>query len=320
MRVGIVGYGNLGRAVETVAREISDVEICGIYTRRSHTVRSLYAPVYDRAVLRCGSEGIDALILALGSSRDLPEQTASYAEKFNTVDTFDTHSVIKKYKDRVDESASRSHHTSLVCFGWDPGLLSVVRLYLASFLPSAVLNTFWGGGVSQGHSEALRRINGVIDAVEVTVPRTDALSLASLVRHPMTDTERHRRICYICAAPGYEESVRREAVSMEGYFRGYETEVYFVDADTVKKHREHPTHRGRVYALGKSGMYGEHKQSAVLDLDVGSNPELTAHIALASARAAVRLSSEGRHGAFDIFDIPPRYFLPEMLKNANNYL
>jgi diaminopimelate dehydrogenase len=195
-----------------------------------------------------------------------------------------------------------------------------MRLYFSSFLPNSSVNTFWGRGVSQGHSEALRRIDGVIDAVQYTVPREDALTLASLVSHPLSSAERHRRVCYIVAEKGKEDSITCEVLNMENYFADYEVELHFISAEKMRKYHGAMTHRGRIYALGMSGKYKEVKHSAYLDLDIGSNPDLTASIMLAGARAAHSLSLEKQNGAYTVFDIPPSYFTPIKCNNVNNYL
>ena len=320
IRLGIAGYGNLGRALEMAALKDDDVEIEGIFTRRKpEEVVSLGSSVYSFDDLYYHADGIDVLALCYGSSHDLPDITPHLAECFNTVDTFDNHLMINEYKRRVDRAVSSSGKVSVIALGWDPGFLSLMRLYLSSFLPSPSVNTFWGRGVSQGHTEAIKRIDGVIDAVQYTVPREDALTLASLVSHPLSVTERHRRVCYIVAEKGREDSITDELLSMENYFLGYEVELHFISKEELKKYKS-ASHRGRVYALGSSGRYGEVKHRAYLDIDIGSNPDLTASIMLASCRAAYRLARENRHGVYTVFDIPPSYFAPVICENVNSYL
>lgn len=220
----------------------------------------------------------------------------------------------------MDKAARSSGHTSLVSVGWDPGFLSLIRLYAASFIPGASVNTFWGRGVSQGHSEAIRRIDGVKRAVQYTVPREDALTLAGLVSHPFSDTDRHKRVCYIVAEKEKEDLITSEILTMENYFSGYETEIRFISDEEFEKYHRSESHRGRVYALGSSGRYKEVKHSLYLDLDIGSNPDLTASIMLAGARAVHRLHRESRMGAYSIFDVEPVYFLPFIRENVNKYL
>ncbi len=321
MRLGIAGYGNLGKAIERLSKDTPDVEIRGVYTRRNKDEFTTDgAPVYSFDDLYYHTDEIDVLVLCYGSSTDLPRLTPELSAHFNTVDAFDNHSMMDEYKRRVDNTARASGKTSLIALGWDPGFLSLMRLYFSSFLPNSCVNTFWGRGVSQGHSEALRRIDGVIDAVQYTVPREDALTLASLVSHPLSSAERHRRVCYIVAEKGKEDSITREVLSMENYFAGYEVELNFICAEEMQKYHGAMTHRGRIYAHGMSGKYREVKYSAYLDLDVGSNPDLTAWIMLAGARAASRLSLEKQNGAYTVFDIPPSYFVPNNCKNVNYYL
>lgn len=320
MRIGIAGYGNLGRALEQICLGAEDIVLEGIFTRRNKDeVKTNGTPIYGIDELSEHKDSIDVLALCYGSSLDLPRLTPSIAGDFNTVDSFDNHLRIDEYKLSVNETARLHGKTALISLGWDPGLLSLLRLYLSSFLPNASVNTFWGRGVSQGHSEALRRIDGVNKAVQYTVPREDALTLASLVCHPLTDTERHRRVCYIAAEKGKEDLITNEVLSMENYFSGYETELHFVSNEEIEKHHS-SSHRGRIYALGMSGKYKEVKHSAYFDLDLGSNADMTASILLASARACYRMFLDGRVGAYTAFDIPPSYFAPKMCVNVNNYL
>lgn len=321
MRIGIVGYGKLGRSVEMLADTEREIEVVGVFTRRSVAdVHTLGAKVIPLGALSEYQGGIDVLCLCQGSSHDLPHLAPTVAEAFNTVDTYDNHKDAALHKERMDRAARESLHTSLVSLGWDPGFLSLIRLYSASFIPGAVTNTFWGRGVSQGHSEAIRRIDGVKRAVQYTVPREEALTLATLVRHPHSDTDRHRRVCYIVAEKGKEDLITSEILTMQNYFIGYETEIHFVSDEEFDKYHTSHSHRGRVYSLGSSGRYKEVKHSLYLDLDVGSNPDLTASIMLAGARAAYRLNGRKHFGAYSVFDVPPSYFLPFKCKNVNEYL
>ena len=321
MRIGIVGYGKLGRSVEMLADTEREIEVVGVFTRRSIAdVHTLGAKVIPLGALSEYQGGIDVLCLCQGSSHDLPHLAPTVAEAFNTVDTYDNHKDAALHKERMDRAARESLHTSLVSLGWDPGFLSLIRLYSASFIPGAVTNTFWGRGVSQGHSEALNRIKGVKKAIQYTVPREDALTLAGLVSHTMSDTDRHRRICYIASEAGCEDYITGEILKMDGYFTGYDVEIHFVSEDELKKYHGAMSHRGRVYSLGKSGRYGEIKHSAYFDLETGSNPDLTASILLSGAYAAHRLSLEKKNGAYTVFDIPPSYFAPLNCENVNKYL
>ena len=321
MRIGIAGYGNLGRALERLAMDTPGVEVRGIYTRRNkEEVRTAGTRVCSFDEMYYHTDEIDVLALCYGSSTDLPRLAPELAGLFNTVDAFDNHGMIEEYKRQVDTAAKTSGKVSIVSLGWDPGLLSLMRLYFSSFLPCSSVNTFWGRGVSQGHSEALRRIAGVRDAIQYTVPREDALTLASLVSHPLSKTDRHRRVCYIVAEKGREDAILEEVLKMENYFAGYEVEVHFISEDEMKKYHGALSHRGRIYALGMSGRYREVKHSLYLDLDIGSNPDLTASIMLAGAHAAHKLSLENKNGAYTVFDVPPSYFAPNKCENVNNYL
>lgn len=321
MRIGIVGYGKLGRSVEMLADNDDGIDVVGVFTRRNlKDVHTLGAKVIPLGALSEYQGGIDVLCLCQGSSHDLPHLAPAVAESFNTVDTYDNHKDAAAHKERMDRSARESLHTSLVSLGWDPGFLSLIRLYSASFIPSAVTNTFWGRGVSQGHSEAIRRISGVKRAVQYTVPREEALTLATLVRHPLSDTDRHRRVCYIVAEKEKEDLIASEILTMQNYFIGYETEIHFISEEEFDKYHSALSHRGRVYALGASGRYKEVKHSLYLELDVGSNPDLTASILLAGARATYRLNGKKHFGAYSVFDVPPSYFLPFKCENANKYL
>ncbi len=304
MRVGIVGYGNLGNAVELLSGAREDVEAVGVFTRRDD-VKTRGTPVFRLNELVTFKDKIDVLAVCHGSSRDIPRYVPELLESFNTVDAYDCHMNIDEYKAVTDRAAKLHGHTAAVSFGWDPGLLSILRLYLDRFVPNSVVNTFWGRGVSQGHSEALRGIDGVIDAVEYTVPRPDAITLASLVSHPLDDIDRHKRVCYIVAEKGKEDFITNEVLSMQNYFYGYETELHFIDESDFKHHKTVHSHRGRIYALGSSGVFKENKHSAYFDIDISSNPELTAHIMLEGAAACHKLFEKGEFGAFSILDIPP---------------
>lgn len=321
MRIAIAGYGNLGKSLERIAKSTPGIEIEGIYTRRDKSdINADGTEVYLFDELYYHTDSIDVLALCYGSSSDLPELAPRLSSAFNTVDAFDNHGLINEYKVRVDSVCKSYGKTAVISLGWDPGFLSLMRLYLSSFLPSASVNTFWGRGVSQGHSEALNRIKGVKKAIQYTVPREDALTLAGLVSHTMPDTDRHRRICYIASEAGCEDYITGEILKMDGYFTGYDVEIHFVSEDELKKYHGAMSHRGRVYSLGKSGRYGEIKHSAYFDLETGSNPDLTASILLSGAYAAHRLSLEKKNGAYTVFDIPPSYFAPLNCENVNKYL
>ena len=216
MRVGIAGYGNIGRSLERMISDTDDIQLVGAFTRRDiKKVETLGAPVYSAADLDSAIDDIDVLFLCYGSSVDLPCLAPRLAEKYSTVDTFDNHSDITDYRAAMDTAAGRGGNVSVISIGWDPGFLSLMRLYANAFIPHASVNTFWGRGVSRGHSEALSRIDGVRRAVQYTVPRDDALTLATLVSHPLSDTDRHRRVCYIVADEGREDYITSRVLTME---------------------------------------------------------------------------------------------------------
>ena len=321
MKLGILGYGNVGRSLEQLISDMSGVELVGVFTRRDVSrVTTLGADVYSASDLLVGAWDIDVLFLCYGSSSDMPELAPEFARLYNTVDTYDNHARIADYRSKMDTAARDGGHISVVSIGWDPGFLSLMRLYAGAFLPNASINTFWGRGVSQGHSEALRRIDGVRRAIQYTVPREDALTLASLVSHPFTDTERHRRVCYIVADEGKEDCITESILAMDNYFVGYSVEIHFISEDEFMRYHTSQSHRGRIYALGSSGRYRETKHSLYLDLDIGSNPDLTASAMLAGARALMKIKKNGGIGAYTPFDIPPSYFSPQSGENVNIYL
>lgn len=317
MRIGIAGYGKLGRSLELLAERSEDVEVLGIFTRRDPREVDTYgAPTLPFSSIGEYKDEIDVLCLCHGSSFDLPTLAPILAESFNTVDSFDNHKEIAGYKAKMDAVAIQNSHTSLISIGWDPGFLSLMRLYISAFVPGGSVNTFWGRGVSQGHSEAIRRLDGVKKAVQYTVPREDALTLASLVCHNLSDTDRHRRVCYVVAEKGKEDLISSKILSMQNYFLGYETEIHFISDEEFDKYHHSLSHRGRIYSLGSSGRYKEIKHSIYLDLEIGSNPDFTASIMLSGARCVYRMQTEKRYGAYSIFDVPPSYFASDKSENV----
>ena len=297
------------------------MELVGIYTRREpHSLSAESECVYPINALLEGRDEMDAVFLCYGSASDLPRLAPSISELYSTVDSYDNHLRIEEYVKSIDESAKKGGNACVVSIGWDPGFLSLIRVYASAFLPHSSVNTFWGRGVSHGHSEALKHIDGVKKAVQYTIPREDALTLASLVNYPLSDTERHRRVCYIVAEKGKEESISEKIVTMPGYFLGYETEIRFISDEEFSKYHNSISHRGRMYALGSGGRYREIKHSLFLDLDIGSNADLTASIMIAGARALNKIKKSGGVGAYTPLDIPPSYFVFENSKNVNNYL
>ncbi|MBR2650102.1 MAG: diaminopimelate dehydrogenase [Clostridia bacterium] len=307
-KIGLVGYGNLGKAVEYMVEKFPDIKLDHIFTRRNP--RDILTYNKDASVLPYSSimsyrDKLDCLILAGGSKSDLSHQSPYLSRYFNIVDSFDDHTEIREHIKAVDKSACEGGKCALVSSGWDPGLFSLMRLYFSSFMPSGTVNTFWGRGVSQGHSEALRGIEGVRYAVQYTVPKKEALLAAS--RGESTDPRAaHKRICYIVADEEKREFITKEIRGMKNYFLGYETEVNFISEAEFKRHHTALPHGGKVVSHLKLG--DDITELAELTLSLDSNPHLTAGILLASARAVCKLYDEGERGAKTVLDIPPRMF------------
>lgn len=310
-KVGIVGYGNLGRALELAADKNSDISVECIFTKRNpESVRTCGMPIYSFEAVEDFCSKLDCLIIAGGSADDLPIQTPKLAEHFNVVDSYDSHDKIAEHKKRTGAAARKGKNTALISAGWDPGILSVARLYAKSFMPYATVNTFWGKGVSQGHSEAIRTIRGVKYAIQYTVPNKDAELLAGY-GIPFSAKGSHKRVCYVVANEGEEERIKREIVTMPLYFDGYETEVNFISEEEFIKEHKKLYHRGRLISSGMTGKYLENREALNLEIELDSNPQFTAYILLASARAVCRMNREKNFGAYTFFDVPPKYFYPE---------
>ena len=302
MKIGIVGYGNLGKALLECAGASEGVEVIGVFSRRSVNLGEV--PVFSQEELRDFDGKIDCLLLALGSSSDLPRDTARFARGFNVVDSFDNHAKIKEHYLRVDAAAKEGGHTAIISSGWDPGLLSLIRLFGKSFLEEAArISSFWGRGVSQGHSEAIRKIPGVKMAVQYTVPREEAINEALLGKAPVGAKASHIRECYVVAEAGREAEIEEKIKSIPEYFLGYETKVFFVGEEEFLKNHLTSYHGGRVVSFGRTGK----SASAAMDfkLKMDSNPAFTAGIMLAYARAAKRLYELRDFGAKTVFDVPP---------------
>ena len=315
MKIGIYGYGNLGRGVELAALASVDMETVGVFTRRDPSaVKTVTGvPVYHVSELSRFKGEIDVLILCGGSATDLPEMTPSLAREFNVVDSFDTHAKIPEHFKRTDEAAKEGSNVGVISCGWDPGLFSLARAYASAVLPVGADYTFWGRGISQGHSDAIRRIDGVVDARQYTVPVESALSEVREGKSPaLTTREKHRRECYVVAEEGADLSrIENEIKTMPNYFADYDTTVTFVSREELlSKHGGMP-HGGSVIRNGKTGRDGENNHTVEFSLKLDSNPEFTGSVLVACARAAVRLSKEGRSGAFTMLDIPPAYLSPE---------
>ncbi|MBO5305135.1 MAG: diaminopimelate dehydrogenase [Clostridia bacterium] len=312
IRVGIMGYGNLGRGIESAIRQNADMTLAAVFTRRapeSVSIRTAGVPVYhaDEAVLH--KDEIDVLILCGGSATDLPVQTPEYAKHFNVVDSFDTHAAIPEHFARVDAAASASGHVGIISVGWDPGMFSLNRLYGSSILVDGADYTFWGKGVSQGHSDAIRRIEGVLDAKQYTVPVESALASVRRGENPtLSAREKHTRVCYVVAKEGADKArIEHEIKTMPNYFADYDTTVHFITMEELKRDHSGIPHGGFVIRSGKTGFDGEHSHVIEYSLKLDSNPEFTSSVLVAYARAAVRLHAEGAKGAKTVLDIPPAY-------------
>ncbi|QED46939.1 diaminopimelate dehydrogenase [Cytobacillus dafuensis] len=310
IKVGIVGYGNLGRGVVSAINQSSDMELVSIFTRRSPesvSVEGTNAKVLHISEAEDYKNKIDVMILCGGSATDLPEQGPQFAQLFNTVDSFDTHAKIPEYFDSVDKAAKESGKTSIISVGWDPGLFSINRLMAEAILPVGETYTFWGKGVSQGHSDAIRRIEGVKGAVQYTVPIEEAVNKVRSGDNPELSTaEKHLRVCYVVAEEGYDQAKIEETIkTMPNYFADYITEVHFISEEELKANHSKLPHGGFVIRGGKSGA--ENKQIIEFSLNLDSNPEFTSSVLVAYARAAYRLNKEGQAGAKSVFEVPPVY-------------
>ncbi len=315
IRIGIAGYGNLGRGVECAIKQNDDTELYGIFTRRAPSdVKTLTgAAVYSMNDILSHKDKIDVLIICGGSATDLPVQTPELAKHFNVVDSFDTHANIPKHFENVDNSAKESGKIAVISAGWDPGMFSLNRLYAEAVLPSGKDYTFWGKGVSQGHSDAIRRIEGVLDAKQYTIPIEDALKAVRNGENPyLTTGEKHTRECFVVAAPDADkERIEREIKTMPNYFADYDTTVHFISEEELKRDHSGIPHGGFVIRSGKTGLNGENTHIIEYSLKLDSNPEFTSSVLVAYARAAVRMNNEGMKGCKTVFDIAPVYLSPK---------
>lgn len=312
IRIGILGYGNLGRGVECAVKQNPDMELAAVFTRRNPAdvhIMTETAKVYhvDEAVKM--KDEIDVLILCGGSATDLPKQTPEFAQYFNVVDSFDTHAKIPEHFADVDAAAKKSGKIGLISVGWDPGMFSLNRLYANAILPEGTDYTFWGKGVSQGHSDAVRRIEGVVDARQYTIPVEKALTAVRNGENPtLTTGEKHTREVFVVAEEGADrEKIEKEIKTMPNYFDEYETTVHFISEEQMKAEHAGLPHGGFVIRTGKTGWEKEHSHVIEYSLKLDSNPEFTASVIAAYARAAYRLSKEGQTGCRTVFDIAPSY-------------
>ena len=314
MKIGIYGYGNLGRGVEAALRQNPDMEIVGVFTRRDPaTVRTVTGiPVYSAGLVEDFSTEIDVMIICGGSATDLPEMTPMLAKSFNVVDSFDTHARVPEHFANVDQAAGTTGHTALISAGWDPGLFSLARLYMNTVLPEGKDYTFWGRGVSQGHSDAIRRIPGVKDARQYTVPVPAALASARSGENPDLSTrQKHTRECYVVAEEGADQNlIEKQIKEMPNYFADYDTTVTFITAEEMKQSHAELPHGGQVIRSGSTGEGGKHRHVMEFSLKLDSNPEFTASVLVACARAVGRMNSRGIYGCKTLFDIAPADLSP----------
>ena len=310
IKVGILGYGNLGRGVEAAVKKNDDIELCAVYTRRepaSLTIATPNVPVKSTVELDEGKEDIDVLIICGGSATDLPEMTPKYAALYNVIDSFDTHANIPIHFENVDKAAKAAGKAGIISCGWDPGMFSLNRLYMSSILPDGKDYTFWGKGVSQGHSDAVRRIDGVIDARQYTIPVPSALEKVRNGENPELSTrEKHTRECFVVAEEGADLArIENEIKTMPNYFSDYDTTVHFISAEEMKRDHSGLPHGGSVIYSGETSDGVNHVIEYSLKLD--SNPEFTGSVIVSYARALARLNAEGKTGAMTVFDIAPAY-------------
>ena len=314
MKIAIFGYGNLGRGVECALRQTPDARLTGIFTRRPpETVTPVFdTPVYHVDDLPTHKDEIDVLILCGGSATDLPTMTPDMARQFNVVDSYDTHATIPTHFANVDAAAKEGGHVALISAGWDPGMFSVNRLYASAILPEGKDYTFWGRGVSQGHSDAIRRIDGVADARQYTVPIEAALEAVRSGANPeLTTRQKHLRECYVVAEEGADLArIEREIKEMPNYFADYDTTVTFITAEELKREHSGIPHGGFVIRTGVTGKEGEHKHAIEYSLKLDSNPEFTASVLVAYARAVYKAYCRGEVGCKTVFDVPPADLSP----------
>ena len=315
IRVGIMGYGNLGKGVECALKQNPDMELVAVFTRRNpKTVTILHENVNvyhtDEAVKM--KDKIDVLIICGGSATDLPKQTKEYAKYFNVVDSFDTHAKIPQHFEEVDASAQESGKIAMISVGWDPGMFSLNRLYANAILPNGSDYTFWGKGVSQGHSDAIRRVEGVANGKQYTVPVEEALRKVRAGENPdLTTREKHTRECFVVAKEGADkEKIIEEIKTMPNYFADYDTTVTFISEEELAQNHSGIPHGGFVIRSGKTGWNEENNHIIEYSLKLDSNPEFTASVLVAYARAAYRMNSEGQKGCKTAFDVAPAYLSP----------
>ena len=311
-RIGIMGYGNLGRGVELAVNAAPDMVLTAVFTRRDpQSVKILTdgVPVLSAEEAPEWTEKIDVLVLCGGSATDLPEQTPYYAKLFNVIDSFDTHARIPEHFAAVDAAARSAGKTAMISVGWDPGMFSLNRVYANAILPDGKDYTFWGKGISQGHSDAIRRIKGVKNAKQYTIPIESALEAVRSGENPeLTTREKHTRECFVVAEEGADlQRIEQEIVNMPNYFSDYDTTVHFISEEELLRDHAGMAHGGFVFRTGSTGANGEHKHVIEYSLKLDSNPEFTTSVLTACARALKRMYDEGQRGCKTILDVPPAY-------------
>lgn len=312
IRIGILGYGNLGRGVECAIRQNPDMELAAVFTRRNPedvTILTESAAVCNVVDAPEWKDKIDVMILCGGSATDLPVQTPEYVSMFNVVDSFDTHAKIPEHFANVDAAAKQSGKVGIISVGWDPGMFSLNRMYANAILPEGKDYTFWGRGVSQGHSDAIRRIEGVKDGKQYTIPVESALEAVRSGEDPELSTrEKHTRECFVVLEDGADAAkIEEEIKTMPNYFADYDTTVHFISEEELKRDHSNIPHGGFVLRSGKTGWDGENKHLIEYSLKLDSNPEFTSSVIVAYARAAYKLAEEGQTGCKTVFDIAPAY-------------
>ncbi|MBE6565012.1 MAG: diaminopimelate dehydrogenase [Ruminococcaceae bacterium] len=310
IRIGIFGYGNLGRGVEAAIRQNRDMELCAVFTRRdpsSLKLKTAGVPVVSAKEVSAWADRLDVMILCGGSATDLPEQTPALAKYFNVIDSFDTHAKIPEHFENVDRAAVDAGKVAIISVGWDPGMFSLNRLYASALLPDGKDYTFWGKGVSQGHSDAIRRVEGVLDARQYTIPVESALQAVRSGENPeLTTRDKHLRECFVVAEEGADKArIEKEIKEMPNYFADYDTTVHFISAEELQRDHSGIPHGGFVIRSGCTGFEGEHKHIIEYSLKLDSNPEFTSSVLVAYARAAFRMAKEGQRGCKTVFDVPP---------------
>lgn len=316
IRIGILGYGNLSRGVESAIRQCPDMELAAVFTRRkpeSLKIRTEGIPVLSDKEIENYKDKIDVLILGGGSATDLPVQTPKYAGLFHVVDSFDTHAAIPEHFEKVDAAAKKANKIGIISAGWDPGMFSLLRMISEAILPEGENYTFWGKGVSQGHSDAIRRIAGVKDARQYTIPVEEAVERVRRGENPeLTTREKHKRECFVVVEDWADKNaIEQEIINMPNYFSDYDTTVHFITEEELNANHKGLPHGGFVLRSGITGFEKENKHIVEYGLKLDSNPEFTGTIVLAYARAAYKMAKDGLSGAKTVFDVAPSYLSPK---------